>query len=137
MGLAGKDAPPVNCLSDEFRTSPDGSECACRAGMFPSGEGCVPCEPGHMCPNGTMLQCPMHTYQPASGATSCLRCGSSGDDNGYFRCDRRGFMLQFCDPARPSTQINDLMRNCVPCQRCRRAYAAISDSNLVGCYRDD
>lgn len=117
--------------------SPDGSECLCQPGMHPTPSGCMPCEAGHMCPNGTRLQCPMHTYQPAQGATSCLRCGSTGDENGYFRCDRRGFMLQYCDPSRPGSQNNDLIRNCVPCHRCTRAYAAIMDPNLVGCYRDD
>lgn len=90
-----------------------------------------------MCPNGTKVPCPRHYYQPATGATSCLLCASSGDDNGFFRCDRRGFLLPFCDPANPSSQTSNLMRQCVQCTRCRRAYASNSDPNVVDCYRDD
>jgi len=128
--------PPQNCINKNFRMSPDGSECVCSAGLYPSGPDCVPCEAGYMCPNGTKVQCPIHYYQPATGATSCLQCGSTGDDNGFFRCDRRGYLLQFCDPARPGSQTKDLMRQCVQCNQCRRAYASNADPYLVGCYRD-
>lgn len=134
---SGGDSPPENCLNSNFRMSPDGSQCACNPGMYASGPDCVPCEPGYMCPNGTRVQCPLHFYQPASGATSCLQCGSTGDDNGFFKCNKRGYLLQFCDPAVPSSQTGELIRRCVQCSRCRRAYAATTDPNLVGCYRDD
>ena len=117
--------------------SPDGSECACNPGMYPSGLDCLPCEPGYMCPNGTKVQCPIHYYQPATSATSCLRCGSSGDDNGFFKCGRQGYLLQFCDPAVRNSQNSDLLRMCVPCNQCRRAYAALEGVGLVGCYRDN
>ncbi len=133
----GGDSPPENCISQNFRMSPDGSECVCNAGLYPSGLDCVPCEPGYMCPNGTRVQCPIHYYQPATGATSCLRCGSTGDADGFFKCNRQGYLLQFCDPAVPNSQSGELARKCVPCNQCRRAYAAFFEPNLVGCYRDN
>lgn len=136
---AGGTAPPENCRSRNFMRSPDSTECACKAGLFPSGMDCMPCPAGHMCPNGTKLPCNKHFYQPADGATSCLQCGTSGDQNSFFRCIRKGTLLRFCDPDRPSTQDRDLMSNCVPCQQCRRSYtdsASQADPKLSQCYRD-
>ncbi len=134
---AGLADPPSNCPAGEFRASPDGSECVCKPGYYPSGLDCVACLPGHMCPNGTLVRCPLHYYQQATQATSCIRCGSTGDANGFFRCPRRGFQLQFCDPAKPETQNQDLAGLCVQCSQCKRGYASDDIAGLVGCYRDD
>lgn len=134
---AGGSEPPVNCPSKEFRMSEDGSACVCKPGLYAIGSSCKQCEAGHMCPNGTLVPCPMHYYQPATEATSCLQCGSTGDESGFYACNRRGYMLQFCDPARPSSQNQSLPRNCVPCHQCRRAYIMDQDAQLVGCYRDN
>lgn len=118
--------------------SADGSQCLCRPGMYPVGDACVPCLAGHMCPNGTLVQCPKHYYQPATEATSCLQCGSTGDENGFYAlCGRRGYMLRFCDPAQPTTQDRPLTSNCVPCNQCKRPYVASTDPNMVECYRDN
>ncbi len=117
--------------------SADGSECVCRPGLYSLDGRCKQCETGHMCPEGKLVPCAMHHYQPATGATSCLQCGSTGDENGFFACNQRGYLLQFCDPALPSSQNQTLVQNCRPCQRCRRPYVPSKDPNLVGCYRDD
>ena len=131
--------PPENCKSTNFKMSADGSQCACKPGLYPSDMDCMPCPAGHMCPNGTKVPCNQHYYQPAEGATSCLQCGTSGDRNSFFKCVRKGTLLRFCDPARPDTQDRDLQANCVPCNQCRRDYtdSAVSvDPNLSQCYRD-
>jgi hypothetical protein len=117
--------------------SEDGSACVCKPGLYPVGSGCKQCETGHMCPKGELVRCPMHHYQPATEATSCLQCGSTGDENGFFACNRRGHLLQFCDPAVPSSQNQSLALNCRPCNQCRRAYVISTDPSQVGCYRDD
>jgi hypothetical protein len=135
---AGGTAAPENCPSNDFRMSADGSECVCKPGLYPVGRQCKQCEPGYMCPEGRLVQCPAHYYQPASQATSCLQCGSTGDENGFYACNRRGFLLQFCDPLVAGSQNQSLQGNCRPCQQCRRPYVVNSeDKNLVGCYRDD
>ena len=117
--------------------SPDGSQCVCKPGWYPLGPDCVPCDAGYMCPNGTRVQCPKHYYQPATQATSCLRCATTGDGDGFFRCNRNGHQLQYCDPDVRNTQDRDLFALCVPCQQCRRYYATTNtDPNLLWCYRD-
>jgi hypothetical protein len=105
--------------------------------MYPFDAGCIPCEPGYMCPIGLRVQCPKHYYQPAAGATSCMLCASSGDDGGFFKCDRKGYMLPFCDPARAGSQISNPLSLCISCNRCRRAYASYLDPIMQDCYRDD
>lgn len=140
MRLAGGDKPPVNCESSKFVMSEDGANCVCKPGSYPVGQDCNPCPKGYMCPNGLRVKCPMHQYQAAEGATSCLRCSSTGDANGFFTsCNRRGYQLQFCDQAVDGTQDKDPRLNCVPCNQCRRPYTDVGnyqDPNLVGCYRD-
>lgn len=118
--------------------SRDGSQCVCKPGLHPVGGSCVPCPAGFMCPDGALVQCPRHYYQPSAGATSCLQCGSTGDDNGFYAsCGRRGYMLRFCDPNHPGTQDRPLTSNCVPCNQCSRPYVFSSDPNMVECYRDN
>ena len=94
-----------------------------------------------MCPNGTKVQCDKHYYQPAQGATSCLTCGTRGDKNSFFKCNRQGRLLKFCDPSVSGTQDKDLQENCVICSQCRRIYTEDSsvaeDTKLVDCYRDN
>jgi hypothetical protein len=120
--------------------SEDGANCVCKPGSYPVGLDCALCPKGHMCPAGLKIQCPMHYYQDAEGATSCSRCSSTGDANGFFTsCNRRGYQLQFCDQAVAGTQDTDPMLNCVSCGRCRRPYADevyTQDASLVSCYRD-
>jgi len=134
---AGGNEPPRECLSRNFQQSADGSRCVCTPGMYPVGLDCVLCPVGYMCPNGTRVQCPMHYHQPAEGATSCVKCSTTGDRNGFYKCWREGRLLQFCDPAVAGTQDKDLQLNCVPCNQCSRFYTGETSVDLRECYRDN
>ena len=133
----GGSEPPVNCISKNFEQSADGSRCACKPGMYPVNMDCLPCLAGHMCPNGTLVTCPMHYHQPATMATSCLLCATTGDRNGFFNGCPRGKLLQFCDPVNPESQSRALSQNCLPCNQCKRAYTNdIPMQDQYECYRD-
>ena len=129
--------PPRNCLSKNFAMSVDGKDCVCIPGTYPVGLDCVLCPKGHMCPNGLLVQCPMHYHQPAEGATSCVKCGTTGDRNGFYKCTQRGKLLQFCDPTVAGTQTKDPVQNCIPCNQCSRFYTGDAGSDLHECYRDN
>ena len=134
----GGKSPPTECTSRSFEQSADGSQCVCKAGMYPVGEDCVLCPVGYMCPGGLAVQCPMHYYQTAQGATSCDKCSTTGNANGFYKCVQRGRMLKFCDPAVAGTQDKDLDLNCVPCNQCQRAYTGdTGTADLHMCYRDN
>lgn len=134
---AGGTEPPQECVSRNFEQSADGANCVCKPGMYPQGLDCVPCPAGFMCPSGLAEPCPMHHYQPALGATSCLQCSTTGDSNGFFRCVQRGRLLKFCDPGVSGTQNRALDLNCVPCNQCKRIYAEDTAGDLNECYRDN
>lgn len=130
--------PPRNCISENFKQSADGAKCVCLPGMYPVEQECMPCLAGHMCPNGTLVACPMHYYQPAMQATSCLLCATTGDKNGFFQGCQRGKLLRFCDPVYPESQSRALSQNCLPCNQCKRAYTNdIPMQDQYECYRDN
>ena len=82
--------------------------------------------------------CPMHYYQPAMQATSCLLCATTGDKNGFFQGCQRGKLLRFCDPVYPESQSRALSQNCLPCNQCKRAYTNdIPMQDQYECYRDN
>ena len=90
-----------------------------------------------MCPNGVLERCPIHHFQALTESTSCDRCTTTGDVNGFFTgCLVRGHLLQYCDPAVPNTQNQPREQLCLPCNQCRRPYTqAVDDPNLRNCYR--
>ena len=134
----GGASPPENCLTPEFTTSADGSQCACKPRYYQdTPTTCKLCPKGHMCPEGVLVKCPIHYYQPSEGATECLACNSLGTASGFFRCTTRGYLLKVCSPAIPGTQDAPLNQNCVPCNQCRRAYANTEDSLQSECYREN
>ena len=135
--LGGRE-PPRNCPSNDYKASPRDDACVCKDGFYQGATGCVACDAGHTCINGTKLPCPKHSYQPARGATACLDCVASRDENGIYSECGRNQQLMFCDVGK-ATRLSE---NCVPCTRCRRAYltrgeAAISDGSEVDCYRSN
>lgn len=135
--FSGGKLPPVNCPSGLLR-SEDGAECVCKPGSYANTPTtCKLCEPGYKCAGGVRVQCPMHYYQSASGATECLACNSLGTRQGFYRCTVRGQLLKFCNPAVNGTQDRPLQTNCISCNRCRRVYANIEDDVLTECYRDN
>lgn len=139
-GWTGGKSAPQNCPSPEFRMSTDGTQCVCKPRFYQSPTNpkvCVPCPVGHMCPDGLLVKCPIHHFQAATESTSCDRCTTTGDANGYFtNCLTRGSLLQYCDPAVANTQDQPLEQLCLPCNQCRRAYTqAVNDPNLRNCYR--
>lgn len=135
--FSGGKLPPVNCPSGLLR-SEDGAECVCKPGSYANTPTtCKLCEPGYKCAGGVRVQCPIHYYQSASGATECLACNSLGTRQGFYRCTVRGQLLKFCNPAVNGTQDRPLQTNCISCNQCRRAYANIEDDVLTECYRDN
>jgi hypothetical protein len=139
IDLAGGASPPENCPSKDFVQSQDGSQCVCKPGYFAiTDTTCAPCEAGYRCPNGVKEQCPIHYYQPRTGATDCIPCSSTGTALGFFSaCGVRGYQLRFCDPDVPGTQDKALSTQCIPCNQCRRPYVSGGDTLLSDCYRDN
>ena len=137
---AGGKSAPQNCPSSAFTRSASGAECVCKPGFYPNPtnpNACIECPAGHMCPTGVLQKCPIHQFQVSTGKSSCEKCTSSGDINGFFGdCPAKGQLLQHCDPNVANSQSTPLRQLCVPCNQCRRPYTqAVEDPNLKNCYR--
>ena len=63
-----------------------------------------------------------------------MQCASRPDKTGEYSLCEGNKQLQFCDPAKPSTQNQPLLNNCVECSQCKRLYSAVESSQL-DCYR--
>ncbi len=134
----GGSYPPRNCKSADYKANPANDDCICQDSFYMTGGNCVRCEAGHMCVNGVKSPCPIHTYQTGTGATACVDCVASRDENGIYSNCGRNEQLMWCAPGKSTL----LSVNCVPCTRCRRAYltrgaAAVADGSEVDCYRSN
>ena len=133
--LGGRE-PPRNCASADYKANPTNDACVCQDGFYMVGGSCVRCEAGYTCVNGVKQPCPLHTYQPNTGSTSCIACVASRDETGIYSECGRNMQLMWCMPGKSTL----LSANCVPCTRCRRAYltrGAAAEGSEVDCYRSN
>lgn len=135
----GGSEPPRNCKNKNYKTKNDYTGCVCLDGFYEpdAATGCTPCPAGHKCVDGNRTVCPMHTYQPNTGATACFDCVASRDGDGVYSDCGRNQQLMWCQQGK-ATPLPD---NCVPCTRCRKAYltrdAEGGQPDTVDCYRSN
>lgn len=94
----------------------------CNDGFYRVNDGCVECDPGHKCVNGTRLLCDSGQYSPLTRASACTDCPSGTFDQatGSTACIycgvgsyRNGPLCSVCPPGYWSLTVG--VTQCSPC----------------------
>jgi hypothetical protein len=133
----GRAFPPQACPDTKIHST-DYKTCVCPQGTYARDGACAPCQAGYKCYDDIQHPCEDHYYQDEMRQSTCKPCAFPAIGNGTALQSCQSVsgkqQIQWCLRSKPETQNRPLIRNCIPCSRCKHPYSEPTQM-IESCYR--